>query len=182
MVELQAQAQLLKKQGLSNRQIAAKLGVCKETIRNYTNPEAKAKAMEYCHTDSYREKRRQYQSLPQQRKAARERQASKRQVDLQFRLTGNLRSRLTQALKINQKTGSAIQDLGCSIEFLKQHLASQFQEGMSWQNYGEWHIDHKKPLAAFDLSDREQIIQACHYTNLQPMWAVDNIRKSDSHA
>jgi len=91
----------------------------------------------------------------------------------------NLRSRLNSALKNNQKVGSAVNDLGCSIEFLKKHLEKQFKEGMNWNNYGlyGWHIDHIKPLDCFDLSDREELLKACHYTNLQPLWAEDNLSK-----
>jgi hypothetical protein len=48
---------------------------------------------------------------------------------------------------------------------------------MNWDNYGSWHIDHKKPLAAFDLTKVEQFRQAVHYTNLQPLWRIDNLRK-----
>jgi hypothetical protein len=92
-----------------------------------------------------------------------------------------LRNRIRNALKGNYKSGSAIKDLGCSIEYLKNYLESKFQEGMSWENWAHdgWHIDHIKPLASFDLSDRIQFLQACNYTNLQPLWAKDNIAKSD---
>jgi hypothetical protein len=50
---------------------------------------------------------------------------------------------------------------------------------MTWENYGRkgWHIDHKKPISCFDLNDQEQLKEACHYTNLQPMWAIENIKK-----
>lgn len=99
--------------------------------------------------------------------------------DFNFKLSDILRSRLNKAIKNNQKAGSAVADLGCSIEELKIHLESQFQEGMSWGNYGlkGWHIDHIKPLASFDLTKEEELKEACHYTNLQPLWAEDNLSK-----
>jgi hypothetical protein len=90
-----------------------------------------------------------------------------------------LRSRLRDALRGNFKSGSAVGDLGCSIDFLKEYLADKFQEGMSWDNYGEWHIDHKLPLSSFNLANREELLKAVHYTNLQPLWAIDNLKKSD---
>lgn len=99
--------------------------------------------------------------------------------DPSYRLSCNLRSRLKGAIKGNYKSGSAVRDLGCSIEELKLHLESQFKPGMSWSNYGfcGWHIDHIKPLASFDLTDRQQLLEACNYTNLQPLWAKDNFAK-----
>lgn len=100
-----------------------------------------------------------------------------------FKLNKLLRSRLNHAIKNNQKAGSAVSDLGCSINELKIHLECLFQPGMAWDNYGlkGWHIDHIKPLSSFDLSDSEQFKEACHYTNLQPLWAKDNLRKSDKY-
>jgi len=99
----------------------------------------------------------------------------------QGRIADGLRTPLRQALKSNQKTGSAIEDLGCSIDELIIHLESLWQEGMNWNNYGfyGWHIDHKIPLNSFDLTDREQFLKACHYTNLQPLWMEDNLSKQD---
>jgi hypothetical protein len=101
--------------------------------------------------------------------------------DLQFKLSCTLRSRLSHALKNSQKTGSAVKDLGCTIEELRVYLESKFQEGMSWDNYGfyGWHIDHIRPLASFDLSNPEELKKACHYTNLQPLWAEENLSKGD---
>lgn len=101
--------------------------------------------------------------------------------DIQFKLTRILRRRLWSAIQGNFKSGSAVRDLGCSIEFLKEHLEKQFQEDMTWDNHGlhGWHVDHIKPLTSFDLTDREQLLEACHYTNLQPLWAKDNISKGN---
>lgn len=60
-----------------------------------------------------------------------------------------------------------------------KHLEAKFAPGMTWDNYGVdgWHIDHIMPLAAFDLTDEQQRQQACHYTNLQPLWAAENLAK-----
>lgn len=103
------------------------------------------------------------------------------QTDIQYKLARRLRSRLWEALKRGYKSGSAVRDLGCSIEEFKNYLESLFQPSMTWDNYGEWHIDHIKPLDSFDLMDREQLKIACHYSNLQPLWAEDNIRKGCNH-
>ena len=104
---------------------------------------------------------------------------NKLKTDLQYKLTCNLRSRLYNAINNNQKAGSAIKDLGCSVEELKSYLESKFQPGMNWDNWTHvgWHIDHIKPLASFDLTDRQQLLEACHYTNLQPLWADENLSK-----
>lgn len=77
------------------------------------------------------------------------------------------------------KSGSPVRDLGCSLEELKTHLEQQFQLGMTWENWSRtgWHIDHIQPLSSFDLTDREQFLKAAHYTNLQPLWAKDNLVK-----
>ena len=88
--------------------------------------------------------------------------------DLQYRITNNLRSRLRKALKGLTKSASTLELLGCSIEHFREHLESQFQEGMTFENYGDWHIDHIRPCVSFDLKDPEQQKQCFHYTNLQP--------------
>jgi hypothetical protein len=100
-------------------------------------------------------------------------------TDIQFKLATRLRKRLSKAIHGSFKNGSFVGDLGCTVPELKLHLEKQFTEGMTWDNWSfrGWHIDHIKPLASFDLNDREQFLKACHYTNLQPMWAHDNISK-----
>jgi hypothetical protein len=106
----------------------------------------------------------------------------KRRVeDIDFRLRHNISRRLNLALRNNQKSGSIINYLGCSIKDLKKYLESKFQKGMTWENYGNWHIDHIKPLSLFDLTDQNNLNEACHYSNLQPLWARDNLRKSNKY-
>jgi hypothetical protein len=102
--------------------------------------------------------------------------------NINYKLKCRLRHRLRMALKGNFKSGSAVDDLGCSIPELKVYLESKFSPGMTWDNWNDvgWHIDHIKPLASFDLTDRKQFLEACHYTNLQPLWAKDNLIKSDN--
>ena len=70
--------------------------------------------------------------------------------------------------------------IGCSVEELKQHLESQFRDGMSWENYGTtWHIDHIIPCTAFDMTDEEQQRTCFNYKNLQPLLAEENLLKND---
>ena len=66
--------------------------------------------------------------------------------------------------------------MGCSFEFLKIHLESKFQKGMAWINYGKWHVDHIIPLSS--ATTVESISKLCHFTNLQPLWAFDNLSKN----
>jgi hypothetical protein len=104
----------------------------------------------------------------------------RRKTDISFRIQSNLRTRIWNALKYNRKSNSTTNLLGCSIENFRLHIQSKFQDGMTWENYGEWHIDHILPCASFDLSDFEQQKVCFHHTNLQPLWAEENIKKSDN--
>lgn len=108
---------------------------------------------------------------------------SRKENDLNFKLASNCRSRIIDALKRtnNKKNSKTVEILGCSIEYLRKHLESKFQEGMTWDNYGfyGWHMDHIIPLSKFDLTKEKELKKACHYTNIQPLWANDNFKKSD---
>ena len=98
--------------------------------------------------------------------------------DLNFRLLNICRSRVTLALKGKVKSKNTLELIGGSAENLKKHLESQFTEGMTWDNHGKWHIDHIKPCAVFDFTVKGQQHECFHYTNLQPLWAEENMRKS----
>ncbi len=96
-----------------------------------------------------------------------------------FKLKHTMNSRIKIFLKIKKisKHNKTFEIIGCSPEELKIHLEKQFTEGMSWDNIGKWHIDHIFPLSSGKTE--EDIIKLCHYTNLQPLWAIDNIKKGN---
>lgn len=100
-------------------------------------------------------------------------------LSVEVRLKHKLRYRLRQALQGGRAGHLINENLGCSIVELRQYLESKWQPGMSWENYGAngWHIDHIIPLSWFNLMDSNQIQIAINYTNLQPLWAADNLRK-----
>ena len=77
----------------------------------------------------------------------------------------------------NQQKPSTKRLLGCSLEELIVFIEKKFKKDMSWDNYGKWHVDHIKPIAKFDLTDKEQQKKCFHYTNLQPLWAIENLKK-----
>jgi hypothetical protein len=132
--------------------------------------------------EQYRTKRREQRKNPAIRERDKGRQRERYEQDINYRLSCVLRSAIARATKAT-KAGSAVKMLGCSVKELRDHISVKFQPGMSWENWGSkgWHIDHIRPLSSFDLSDIEQFKKACHYTNLQPLWAKDNLRKSDKY-
>lgn len=106
---------------------------------------------------------------------------ARRSQEPEFRIKRNLRRRLHYALQGRDKSASTMELLGCSIACLKACLEVQFSAGMSWENYGEWHVDHIRPCVSFDLSDPKQQRDCFHFTNLQPLWAKDNLIKGGKH-
>lgn len=98
----------------------------------------------------------------------------------EVKLRATLRSRIREALKNESKKAHGTEDLlGCSVDFLKIYLSKMFKEGMSWENHGEWHIDHIKPCSSFDLTKESEQRKCFHYTNLQPLWAEENLKKNN---
>jgi len=106
--------------------------------------------------------------------------SKKRRIeDPLFNLTNFLRVRTYLAFKAKKwkKEGSTEKFLGDTFDIVKNHIKSQFVQGMSWGNHGEWHVDHIIPLSS--AKNKEELIKLCHYTNLQPLWALDNYLKSN---
>ena len=99
--------------------------------------------------------------------------------DEDYRLEQILRSGLLQTLKVQgaSKNARTIEYSRCSVAFLYAHLEKQFTDGMTWENRGEWHIDHRRPRASFNLNNDDEIYMCQHYTNLQPMWGPENMAK-----
>lgn len=96
-----------------------------------------------------------------------------------YKLKFTLRCRIYNALKKNgwRKNGRTEQLVGADCETVKKHIESLFKDGMTWENHGVWHIDHIIPLASAQTEN--EVIRLFHYTNLQPLWAKENLSKSD---
>jgi hypothetical protein len=150
-------------------------------LKHYEKKKKYIKERYWKNRDFYLKKTKEYNSKNKDKKNAYQRKyrQSKKEKDPNFRLATNLRLRFKRALIENKgkKCLSILKLLGCSVEEARLYLESQFLPGMSWDNHGEWHIDHIKPCASFDLTDLEQQKISFHYTNLQPLWAKDNYTK-----
>jgi hypothetical protein len=99
----------------------------------------------------------------------------------EFRIKVALRRRVHQVIKHGFKSDHTLNLLGCSFEYFIAYIESKFQDGMTLQNYGEWHIDHIRPCASFDLTDAKEQKKCFNYKNLQPLWAKDNLSKGDKY-
>ena len=144
-----------------------------------SDPEIKAKKKASYSTPEYRAKERARHASPEYKAKRQAHLRARLKNNIQARLSHYLRRRVLKAIAGDYKAGSAVRDLGCSIAEFKAYIEAQFLPGMTWNNWSPsgWHLDHIRPLASFDLTDREQFLQACHYTNYQPLWALDNLRK-----
>ena len=96
-----------------------------------------------------------------------------------YNIARSVRSRIRRFLKSKNvtKRNKTFDIVGCTPQFLKEYLETQFTDGMSWDNRSEWHIDHIIPLSSVKTED--ELYKLCHYKNLQPLWAEDNLKKSN---
>jgi len=123
-------------------------------------------------------KRKVYNSKNRDKQRLYEKQ--KRKTDVLFKLKNNMRTRLNMYLKSKNitKKNKTFNYTGCTPQFLKEYIEKQFTEGMSWDKMGQYiHIDHIIPLSS--AKTEEDVYKLCHYTNLQPLWAEDNLKKSN---
>lgn len=106
----------------------------------------------------------------------------KRKTDPCFKIKTNFMRRLREVIHSGGRALHTSELLGCTVEKFKEHLESQFDEKMSWENYSNtgWHIDHIVPCAYFDLTRKSHQRRCFHYINMQPMWSTENITKSDT--
>lgn len=173
-------------------------------VANRDEINAKQRAARQANLEHYRSQERQGRTSPAERAAAvaktkawvasnkersiawrRDHRARKMKEDPQYKAKVTMRRRFYMAIRNqvhdgwNIKSGEAVRMLGCTMSEFVQHIESLWLPGMAWTNWtcDGWHIDHVAPLSAFDLTDTEQLKAACHYTNLRPLWATDNLRK-----
>lgn len=101
--------------------------------------------------------------------------------DSEFKIKHILRNRFLETVKKGYKSESILKILGCSVEEFKKYIEGKFLPGMTWDNHGfgagKWHFDHIKPCASYDLTKTEDQLECFHYTNFQPLWHEDNLRK-----
>lgn len=132
--------------------------------------------------DVYKQKQREYYLSHKEEihKRHNDYRNNRYKININFKLRKCLGERLRHALKKNIKSISTIKLLGCSLEFFKTYLEKQFQPDMNWNNHNlhGWHIDHIIPCAKFDLTKETEQLKCFNYSNLQPLWAIDNWRKN----
>jgi len=130
------------------------------------------------------EKIREYRKLNKHRlKKKSQYQRERRKVDKMYALTISVRKRITNRLKSKKWIKSRVfnEYIGCTRDELVNHIQNQFKNGMTWSNYGHkgWHVDHIKPISLAETE--EELYELCHYKNLQPLWAIDNLKKSNKY-
>jgi hypothetical protein len=177
------------KVGISGRRF---IGGRKVTLRKYeSKPETKKKKSE--NHKKWSEKNREHlfeyhkkwrtENVDKWRKTKRDYERNRKASDPLYKLISNFRTAIYQVLKENNinKYGHYFEILQYSPEELATHLENQFTEAMTWENYGEFHVDHKLPISSFNIKEigDEEFMRCWCLDNLQPMWGEENIRKSN---
>ncbi len=137
------------------------------------------------HRERYRESAKKWYQKNKEKCNARGRERYRTETN--YKLMCEIRSGIGRALRCRsiKKNHPSIKYLGCTVEEFKVYIESKFTDNMTWDNHGRgeeyWHLDHIKPLSSIDLGDVEQLKQACHYTNYQPLWEKDNLSKGSKY-
>lgn len=151
------------------------IDICRQRSRNYRDCNKEKCSLR---DKKYREEKKEELKI-NKRKYVKKR----RNEDILFKIISSLRSRLRSVMKYKntKKCKKTLELTGCTLEFLYNYLETKFTKGMSWNNYGKfgWHIDHIIPCSSFDMSNPEEQKKCFHYTNLQPLWWLDNLKKSN---
>lgn len=154
----------------------------KKRVKRYQQSEhGKRVLLAYSRLPEVKATRRKWRITPNGKASSYRSFAKKRKTDLNFRIGLNLRGRLNDALgrRRSYKLKGALKLLGCSVPDFRIYLESLFESGMTWENYGRrgWHIDHVVPCALFDLSKLDHQRRCFHFSNMQPMWWLENLSK-----
>jgi hypothetical protein len=154
----------------------------KQQLKYYTENKERVKEVQRQYRLKNKEKIKEYRGTLKYKEKKKKYIKEKLKTNNEFRIVSNLRTRLREAIK-DQNTEKAfkfIELLGCTAKEAREHIENQFKKGMTWENYGVlgWHIDHIIPCSYFDLTDPEQQKKCFNYTNLQPLWAHENLSKS----
>lgn len=160
---------------------------CKEKTKQWNNSEKGKAYMKKYRKENYNKLKSRRQewvknNIESQRKKKRDYVRERKKTDLLFKLKATLRNRTQFAFKkLNVKGKKTITMLGANMDVIKKHIEKQFTSGMNWNNHGKgqdkWNIDHIIPLSS--AKNEEELINLCHYTNLQPLWQPDNSLKSN---
>lgn len=163
--------------------ICASLVSKKYYITHKKQIKQKSKEHRESNLEYYKDYNKEYGQKPENKKRRNKLQKIRYDTDINFKITITLRNRIWDVLNRKPKNKRTLELLGCSIKELKKHLESQFTRYMNWDNHGKgkgkWNIDHILPCNSFDLSKTKQQEICFNYKNLQPLWSLDNIRKSD---
>jgi hypothetical protein len=145
-------------------------------------PEGKEKILNYRkeHKDYFLNYGKIYRK--QNRKILSKKELERMKTDENFRIRKLIRNIVYKAVNRiakNKKHFSSIEQVGCSVDFFRDYIKQKFKPGMTWDNYGKWHIDHIIPCSSFDLTDPKQQKRCNHFSNLQPLWAYENLSKGN---
>ncbi len=156
----------------------------KDRVRSklsYENRKDYMKTYNKENADKVRENKRRYEHKNKEllREKRKEVITYRMKIDPVFYLKKIMRKRLYDFLKTNNipKNKKTFDVIGCSPKFLKEYIEKQFKDGMIWENKGKWHVDHIIPLSS--ANTEEELYNLCHYSNLQPLWAEENIKKGN---